>query len=534
MKKAIGLLCSVMASVFVLRSQVTFVSSNLPIVKIFTNNVEIPDEPKIDAIMGIIWNGDGQVNQVSDSCTEFYGEIGIERRGSSSNGFPQRSYSIETRGPDSSVNYNVSIFDWPAENDWVLYAPYTDKVLIRNVLTYKFGREMGHWAPRTKLCEVVLNGEYQGVYVLMERIKQSPGRVDVDPLEPDDTMNNELSGGYILKIDKTTAGGVIAWNSPYTSQSPGNAAIGYQMHDPDISEMSAQQLNYIEDYVTEWETVLKSPMFADPVTGYSAYIDVNSFIDYMLVNEISKNVDGYRLSAYLHKQRLSEGGKLFAGPLWDFNLAFGNANYCQGGQTAGWELNFNNYCGGTWQNPFWYKRLLEDNNYARSVNCRYQELRQTIWQDSVILPYIDSVAAELSQAADRHFSRWPILGTYVWPNNFIGTTFQEEVNYLKEWITDRLIWMDANMFGSCPDLGIMSSSVQNISLFPNPVNESFQVTSHSAVKSIVLTDMSGKLVKKWSYNEQSVYSVSEFQPGMYWVTILLENESATSKLLCIE
>jgi len=287
-----------------------------------TFNVQIPDEPKIDAVMGIIWNGDGQLNNVSDSCMEFYGEIGIERRGSSSNGFPQVSYGLETRGPDTIMNYNVSLFDWPAENDWILYAPYTDKALIRNVLTYKLGNDMGNWSPRTKLCELIVNGEYQGVYVLMERIKQSPGRVNINKLEPQDTMNNELTGGYIIKVDKTTAGGVIAWNSPYTSQAPSNNVIGFQLHDPDLSVLHPTQLTYIQEYITEWETVLKSNYFTDPDSGYVNYIDVQSFIDYILVNELSKNVDGYRLSAYMYKERLSEGGKIVAGPNHRLGIGF--------------------------------------------------------------------------------------------------------------------------------------------------------------------------------------------------------------------
>jgi hypothetical protein len=183
--------------------------------------------------MGIIFNGDNQMNYLSDPYNEFYGQIAIEKRGSSSNSFPMKSYGLETRGPDS-VNYNVSLFDWPSDNDWILYAPYTDKSLIRNVLTYDLGRQMGQYAPRTKLCEVILNGSYIGVYVLMERIKINPGRVNVDQLNYTDTLNNELTGGYIIKVDKTTSGGVIAWTSPYTAQAPSTGPMYYQMHDPEL------------------------------------------------------------------------------------------------------------------------------------------------------------------------------------------------------------------------------------------------------------------------------------------------------------
>ena len=176
-------------------------NSNLPIVVLNTNNVTIPNTPKIPATMGIIWNQDDQNNSVTDSFNEYYGQIGIERRGSSSNSFPAKSYSIETRSPLDS-NHNVNIFQMPKDNDWILYAPYNDKSLIRNVLTYHLGNKLGHWSPRTQFCELILNGDYMGVYVFMEKIKINPGRVDIYENNMNDTEDNTLTGGYIFKIDK--------------------------------------------------------------------------------------------------------------------------------------------------------------------------------------------------------------------------------------------------------------------------------------------------------------------------------------------
>ncbi|MEN9334566.1 MAG: hypothetical protein RLY35_1746, partial [Bacteroidota bacterium] len=313
----------------------SFYTSNLPIVVIDTYGVTIPDEPKINGTMGIINNGEGMTNSLSDDFNEFSGLIAIERRGSSSNGFPAKSYGLETRGPDS-VNYNASIFDWPMDNDWILYAPYTDKSCMRNVLTYQMGRDQGRWTPRTQFCEVILNGDYIGIYVFMERIKINPGRVNIDPLMPSDTLDNELTGGYILKVDKTTAGGVVAWSSPYYGAPPSNIHTTFQLHDPDLSALHPNQLNYIQDYVTTWEDILMdSILFNHPTVGYAQFIDVSSFIDYFLANEITKNVDGYRISTFLYKERFSEGGKLVAGPLWDFNIALGNSNYCDGPNVEG-------------------------------------------------------------------------------------------------------------------------------------------------------------------------------------------------------
>ncbi len=503
-------------------------NSNLPIVVLNTNNIEIPDEPKIHATMGIIFNGDGNINSISDPFNEFYGEIGIERRGSSSNGFPMKSYGLETWGPDST-NYNASIFDFPSDNDWILYAPYTDKSLIRNVLTYHVGNEMGNYSPRTKLCEVILNNEYIGVYVFMERIKINPGRVNIDPILPRDTLENELTGGYIVKIDKTTAGGVVAWTSPHPASSPSTNSISYQLHDPEITEIQPAQLAYIQDYITAWEDTLAGANFTDPINGFRKFIDVQSFIDFMLVNELTKNVDGYRISTFLHKQRYSEGGKLVAGPLWDFNLGLGNANYCYGGDTTGWEIDFNNYCAGGLDNPFWWKRMLEDSAYADQVNCRWFSLRNGVLSDEYLMNYIDSLASVLEVPASRNYNKWPILGTYVWPNNFIGQTYQEEIDYMKTWILGRLTWMDTNMFGSCPNLGLEIKNPQEILFYPNPSSTNVKVTGILIPDSLIIRDITGKLIEEQVIGNNSIIDLTNYQNGLYLFE--LKNHKKTTKII---
>jgi hypothetical protein len=494
-------------------------SSNLPIVVLDTYNVDIPDEPKIDGTMGIIFNGDNQMNYLSDPYNEFYGQIAIEKRGSSSNSFPMKSYGLETRGPDS-VNYNVSLFDWPSDNDWILYAPYTDKSLIRNVLTYDLGRQMGQYAPRTKLCEVILNGSYIGVYVLMERIKINPGRVNVDPLLYTDTLDNHLTGGYIFKVDKTTAGGVIAWTSPYTAQAPSTGPMYYQMHDPELDALHPDQFNYIKNYVNNWETALKGVNFANPQIGFRAFSDEQSFIDFFIVNELSKNVDGYRISTFLHKKRVSEGGKIHAGPLWDFNLGWGNANYCQGGQTTGWEINFNSVCQGNGpnMNPFWFNRMLQDSVFANNLNCRWSYLRTNILSDEKLTNYIDSLGSILVEPAERNYDRWPILGVYVWPNNFIGNTYQEELTYMKNWILARAAWMDANMFGTCSSLSVDSPNTE-LKIIPNPTQDFVTISGMSSESSLELKDFSGKIIRIIPFNHsQTTVDLSDLANGIYFIT----------------
>ena len=496
-----------------------FITSTLPIVVISTNNIAIPDAPKIDGYMGIIDNGPGQLNNINNPYNGFYGQIAIETRGSSSSMFPAKSYGLETRGPDS-VNYNASIFDWPSDNDWILYAPYTDKTLIRNVLTFKLGNETGNYAPRTKLCELILNDEYVGVYVFMERIKINPGRVGIDPLEYIDTVDNHITGGYIVKVDKTTGGGIIAWTSPFTSATPGNSAINYQLHDPSIEVIHPLQKQYIQSYVSAWETALAGPNFADPQIGFRAYADEASFIDYMLINELSKNVDGYRISTFLYKERFSEGGKLVAGPLWDFNLGWGNANYCQGGNTSGWEINFNAICGGGLDNPFWWNRMLQDPVYANRVKCRWLELRTSVLDSSVLMNYIDSMSLALTLPAQRTYTKWPILGTYVWPNNFIGQTYIEEMEYLKSWTSSRLVWMDNNMFGTCSSLGTKEIVEDPIRIFPNPATESLFIDGLIQKTDVIVRDSQGKIVIESTADVYSyLLNTANLASGIYFISI---------------
>ncbi len=494
-------------------------SSNLPIVVVNTNFNSIPDEPKIDGTMGIIYQHNGDTNYITDPFNEFYGQIRIERRGSSSNNFPAKSYGLETNGPNQ-LNYNVSIFDWPVDNDWILYAPYTDKAMIRNVLTYQWGRDMGHYAPRTKLCELILNNEYMGVYVFMERIKVNPGRVTIDKLAFEDTLNNQLTGGYILKVDKTTAGGIIAWPSPYPPASPGSGTIGIQLHDPDFDTIHPLQLAYIQSYFTAFEDALAGIDYTDPVLGYQPFININSFIDFFLANELTKNVDGYRISSFLYKERNSEGGKLVAGPLWDFNIALGNANYCQGNSTSGWASNFNSICGGGLLVPFWWNRLISDSTFANLTHCRWLELRQGPLSDSVIMNAIDSFEMVLSGPSQRHYIKWPILGSYVWPNNFIGQTYEEEINYLKTWITNRLSWLDANMVGACNSLSAPLKNPDQIKVFPNPSDYKIYVEGITKPTFAHIYAQTGQLLISMPLNYfTNEISTEKLNKGMYILQI---------------
>ncbi len=417
-----------------------FSSSNLPIVVINTNGQVIQDDPRISCHMGIIDNGFGNINSVNDSFTGYNGRISIEYRGSSSQSFPKKAYALETQDSLGNNN-NVSLLGMPVENDWILYAPYSDKSLMRNFLTFHLGNQMGRYAPRTKYCELVLDGDYRGVYVLMEKIKRDKDRVDIAKLDADDIAGDSLTGGYIIKIDKSTGSGDVYWLSNYNTI--GGEPLRIHYHYPKATDMLNEQKTYIRNFMHDFEYALNSTFFTSYTSGYTKYIDVLSFIDLYIINELSRNVDGYRLSTYMYKDKDSKGGKLTMGPLWDYNLAFGNAYYCDGWNINGWQQD--GACFDLAEVPFWFERLLEDTVYQTTLKCRWEYLRETSLSQDSIFNFIDSIAIYLHDAQERNFQRWNILGDYIWPNYYVGNTYQDEVYFLKNWIADRLIWMDDNI-----------------------------------------------------------------------------------------
>ena len=424
-----------------------FTSSNLPIVVINTNNQTIADYPKITCDMGIIYNGISIRNYLTDPFNNYNGKVAIEIRGSSSQWFPKKSYGFETiDGNGTSVD--SPLVGMPVESDWILSASYTDKTLMRNVLSYKLYRDMGHYAARTVFCELVIDGQYQGVYILMEKIKRDKNRVAISKLKSTSNAGDSLTGGYIIKVDKLTGNGGQGWTSPYPPPINSSGQIIYFQYDyPKPDSITVQQQTYIQSYVDSFESSLAGPDFADTSIGYKKYISVNSFVDYFILNEISKNVDGYRLSTYLHKDKYSKGGKLKIGPPWDYDIAWWNADYCGGNDTTGWAYQFGNLCpydGG--QIPFWWERLLQDSSFTNKLYCRWQELRQTILDTTNLCAYIDSNANYLNEGQTRNFQDWNIIGTYVWPNpSPLATTYQGEINNLKRWVKNRITWLD-NIF----------------------------------------------------------------------------------------
>lgn len=480
---------------------VTLQSSELPIVLINTLGQEIPDEPKIHALIEIKYNGPGNLTQVSDPANIYQGDIGIEVRGATSATFPQKPYALETR--DSlGDNFDVSILGMPDENDWVLLSNFNDRSLIKNELAFHLSRGMGQYAPRTHLCEVLVDSSYRGIYVFGEKIKRDNGRVNIAKLNSWENSGDDLTGGYILTQNYWNPSN--SFQSNYSPIDHPGFDVHFLYHTPDPDSISNTQRAYIAAYVDSLETALYSPGFADPATGYRAYLDVKSFIDYFLVNEVSRNNDGFKKSVYFHKDKNSNGGKLKAGPVWDFDWAWKNVATCSifsATDGSGW-AHLVNDCVTDNYSTGWYIRLLQDSTFSHELRCTYDLYRTTVLDTTHIFHYIDSIAARVQNAQVRHFQKWPILGVDGFAPDVgpVPTTYAAEIAALKDWITLRLAWLDANIPGECLNVGVAEASgAPELRCFPNPSHGRVRFTGElpaGATAELQVRDIAGRVVHR--------------------------------------
>lgn len=472
--------CFLLTNVLTAFGQVNFTSSNLPIFIINTDSA-IVDEPKVGANLGII-NNLGQRNNLTDIYNDYDGRIGIELRGQTSQSlFDKKSYGFETRD-GNDADESVSLLGLPEEEDWILYGPFSDKTLMRNVLIFELSNQIGMYASRTKYCELVLNGEYQGVYILMEKIKRDKNRVDIAKLTPDEISGTDISGGYMLRLDKYSDSDQNLFPSTLADA---NTLMLYQVIYPKDEDLQPEQFQYIKDFMHNFETALRGNNYQDAALGFRQYIDVNSFVDFLLLNELGRNPDAYRLSTYFHKTHDDDGGKLKMGPIWDFNLAMGNANFCLGGEPTGWVLNYNQACPDDyWLIGYWWDRLLTDKAFALQVVERWQTLRQTTFSLANIHQMIDDKAAYLEESQTRNFQQWNILNEWIWPNNYVGGTYQKEVEYLKDWFGKRVEFMDKNISEISWQVR-SSSSNPSFKLYPNPFLDELTIEIQEEIKGAV-------------------------------------------------
>jgi hypothetical protein len=503
MKQYLFIFCLLLPAVLVGQSLSV---SNLPILRINTNSRVIQDEPKIPVVMEIFDKGVGQLNQVSTTPT-LTTIAGIEFRGSTSQadfiflpGYVKKPYGIEIWTDTSGVNAKkMSLVQMPEESDWVLNASYNDRSFMRDFLAQMIAGRLGVLNSKTKFVELIINDEYRGVYVLMEKIKQGKNRVPISDLYPTENSGDDVTGGYLLKIDKSSGSPSTSWKSNYTSGITATQKCEFQIEYPKYGIITQQQLIYIRDYINTWERKLMTEDMNDPKASFRDMMDMPSFVNFFILNEVTRNVDGFRLSTYLYKDKESLGGKIKMGPAWDFNIAFGNADYLNGWMTNGFVYKAMENDGGKndyWQVPFWWNKLIQDASFRKALATRWKEVRSSFLNTNTLNSTIDSAQVVLKEPLTRNFQKYQLMGRKIWPNYYVGSSLTDEVNWLKNWIQGRLTWLDAQMalFDS-PILG--NEKVAAAAIYPNPSTGLFYWKFHLDKPDVVsyqLIDSQGRTV----------------------------------------
>lgn len=353
---------------------------------------------------------------------------GFHVRGSTSAGMPQTGFALQFLD-EFNHEQHLPVLGLPANSDWVLYAPDEfDPVMIHNPFVHALSREMGRYSPRTRFLEVFLvrhagpvtAHDYYGLYVLEEKIKVGKHRVAIDRLGPEDLKPPEVTGGYLVKFDRLGPGEGGFWAG-------GTEMVYVEPKEPVITlPQRAPQRQYLSDYFDEFERVLHSPDWKDPVRGYRAYIDVDSWIDFHVLEVLSGNVDALKFSTFLYKPR---GGKLTYGPHWDFDRALGSTDY-RDQDPCRWNT-------GRFFNAPWWTRLFTDPDFWQLWVDRWQDLRRTHFSEANLFALVDRLAGEVREAQPREVRRWGLEPR--------GGTYQSEVDWMKSWLSQRMEFIDRQL-----------------------------------------------------------------------------------------
>lgn len=418
------------------------ISPILPILMIDVGGREVIHKTKTHGSLKVIEQHDGTLKDLATRPVSAQSRISIEIRGDTTVILPKKSYDIELvdeRGRD----LQLPLVGLPPDSDWALHGCGKDRTCLRNALVYAMAREFGRFAPRTRFIELFLDGDYRGVYLLVERVRRDGHRVDL-PRPAADATTGDMTGGYIFKMD-------LAQGSPddpilrdwVSKVSP----MVYSYHYPRFDQITAAQKAYLQDHVANFEQLMMSDRWNDPRTGYGAWLDVPSWVDFALIQELSNNVDGYVKSVYLQKWPESWGNRIALGPVWDFDNAFGVADFRDARRTDVWTHRMNRFGtegvrydppGRVPYVPAYWERLWTDPAFHTHLQCRWQELRDGPLLLANLTVRIDDWTAELASAQPRDDAAWNQTDSY-----------QDVISNLKAWLSDRLAWLDENLPGTC-------------------------------------------------------------------------------------
>lgn len=380
--------------------------TGLPVLYLETEGPIVSKEDYVKGKMVIDPN-----SRYSQTITEM--KMEMRGRGNSTWLLPKKPYRIK-------LDKKTEMLGMPAAKKWVLLANYEDKTLMRNYLAFEIGHRFGAaFTPRARYVEVVLNGEYQGNYLLTDQVEIGETRVNIPELS-DKSPATDISGGYLLEVDfrlDEKFWFFTLLQVPFTVKSPEN--------------ITPAQFDYIKNYVQQIENTLYSPGFSDSVTGYRQYINEETFINWFLVNELMKNNDAvFYSSVFMYKDRNS---KMSMGPIWDFDIALGNTIFNGNNSPYGWWVK---------QAP-WIIRLFDDPAFTAKVKNRWNALKGG--QLSNLSAFINETSEYLKYSQKENFTKWDVLYNYSLVNSSLIGSYESEVQSMKQWLLKRISWMDTEI-----------------------------------------------------------------------------------------
>ncbi len=376
-----------------------YVDPVLPIVRIDTvGSAPILDrENYVPATMVLDPNGSG--------VAPYSGTLGIRGRGNSTWQYDKKPFRLK-------LDAKSPLMGMSSNRDWALLANALDRSQLRTFTAGRLSEATDlAWTPGYRYVEVVLNGQYQGVYVLAEHVKIGGDRIDIDEMDEGDVAGDALTGGYLLEIDtRLESNGEPGFRT--------RRGMPIVIKDPEPAE--AAQLDYVKGYVQAFEDALYAPDFADPATGYRQYLDVDSLVDWYLVQELTRNHDAMWSSSFIHKPR---GGLLTFGPIWDFDLSMGTSAGLHPMGPEGWHVRR--------AEVGWIPRLFQDPAFAQRVVERWDQL---VDDATALADHLEEVGAGLAPAIDHDELRWRYA---LAPNDQPG--------WVADWLRARIAWIDAEL-----------------------------------------------------------------------------------------
>lgn len=403
--------------------------SHLPIVNLIINNQTIPTKNDIkDYIIGKVevFDNGNKVNHLKETPKDIT-NARIRYRGRSSLGFDKKNMLIKFVN-EKDEKIKKEFLGMPSDNEWVLHGPFIDKTLIRNYMWYNIGQEIMDASPKTRIIELYIDNEYQGVYVAIESVTQSEkSRVKMDSFN-----KKSIATSYLIQLDDEIGTPLTNINSfssyTYNKYDSLNLVIKY----PNEKELTEEVRKYIYDDFSQFEKLLYSYDYKE----YKKYIDIDSFVNYFIINEFTQNYDANKLSTYIYKN-VSGKYKMY---IWDFNSA--NNNYSNDFLEEGkqrFDLN----------KGLWFEMLLKDPDFVEEIIKKYKELRKTYLSDEYLNNYIDKTVEYLGSAIDRNFEIWGYTFSEDYKKfktNYMPTSYSDAVNQLKSSIQKRAEWMDENIY----------------------------------------------------------------------------------------